>query len=86
MARISSFYGVGIWMYHREHGAPHFHVRYGGEKASVAIIDGKLLSGSLPPRVLARVRKWARLHRAGLMENWERARLRRELKSIPPMP
>jgi hypothetical protein len=29
MPRISSFYGIVIAMYYREHGVPHFHALYG---------------------------------------------------------
>jgi Domain of unknown function (DUF4160) len=39
--RISFFYGIGIWMYWNEgvHARPHFHARYGGHAASIAL-DG----------------------------------------------
>jgi hypothetical protein len=38
--RISSFYGITIWMYYDEihhAGRPHFHARYGDDEGSVDI-------------------------------------------------
>ncbi len=46
MPRISSFYGIGIWMYWNEgvHERPHFHARYGEHQASVDL-DGQIIVG-----------------------------------------
>lgn len=38
-AQASEFFGIGIYMYSGDYGPPHFHARYGGEKASIAIAD-----------------------------------------------
>jgi len=85
--RISFFYGIGIWMYWNEgvHARPHFHARYGGQAASIAI-DGELIAGSLPNRALVLVNEWARLHEAELRANWERARREEPLQPIEPLP
>ena len=61
--RISSFYGIIVTMYYKEHGRPHFHARYAEHDVSIAIDDLSILQGSLPGRSLALVRRWARLHR-----------------------
>ena len=45
------------------HHLPHFHVRYQGSKASIAIEDGRVLAGSLPSRQLKLVAAWTELHR-----------------------
>lgn len=37
MPRIAEFYGIVIYMYHREHGVPHFHAVYGEHEAVIAI-------------------------------------------------
>lgn len=37
MPAISRFYGIVISMYSGDHPPPHFHARYGGEKARIAI-------------------------------------------------
>ena len=39
MPKLSEFFGIAIYMYWGDHGPPHFHARYGGEKASIAIGD-----------------------------------------------
>lgn len=44
MPRISEFYGITILMFFGDHNPPHFHVRYGGHKARVAL-DGTVLLG-----------------------------------------
>lgn len=53
MPRISSFYGITIWMYHDEinHlGRPHFHARYGEAEASIDVESLAIIAGDLPPR------------------------------------
>jgi len=85
--RISSFYGITIWMYWNEghHARPHFHARYGGWGASVDL-DGELIAGSLPRRAALLVADWALLHRDELAANWERARRGENLAPIDPLP
>jgi hypothetical protein len=58
--RISSFYGITIWMYWNEgqHARPHFHARYAGEAASIDL-GGELLAGGLSRRALMLVAEWA---------------------------
>lgn len=84
--RISSFYGIAVAMYYKEHGRPHFHARYGEHDVSIAVDDLGILEGSLPDRKLALVRRWARLHCKELEVNWERARCGQSLLSIEPLP
>jgi hypothetical protein len=55
MPTISMFYGILVSMFFMDndrHHLPHIHVRYQGMKASIAIEDGKVLDGSLPPKQL----------------------------------
>lgn len=56
MPQISSFYGITIYMYWRDHAPPHFHAQYGEHWAQITIEEGHLLAGSLPPRALRMVR------------------------------
>jgi hypothetical protein len=86
MPRISSFYGIVITMYWKEHGVPHFHVRAAEFEATVAIDTLELLGGTLPTRALRLVGEWASLHRGELHDNWRRARARRPLVEIDPLP
>jgi hypothetical protein len=84
VSRISAFYGIVILMYHNEHGPPHFHARYAGRKAALTL-EGELLHGQLPPRVLRLVREWAAEHPDELRENWARTRRHQELVRIRPL-
>ena len=83
--RLSTFYGIVIRMYHADHGPAHFHARYGGAKARIAIRDGRLLDGQLPPSALRLVRKWARLHRPELQAAWKLALAHRMPNAIAPL-
>jgi hypothetical protein len=69
----------------RDHPIPHFHAEYAGESASISI-RGSVLAGSLPPRALRLVEAWARLHRDELLDNWQRARKRKPVVLIEPLP
>jgi hypothetical protein len=89
MPRISSFYGVTIWMYHDEihhRGRPHFHASYGESEASIDIESLAVIAGDLPPRIRRLVSKWATAHQAELQDNWARARSHQPLQSIEPLP
>ena len=70
---------------HNEHGPPHFHARYGGQQALIAIESLKLLSGNLTPRALGLVMEWAAIHRDELLEDWNLARTRAPLNPIDPL-
>lgn len=86
MPRISSFHGIVITMYFRDHGPPHFHARSGEHSAKVAIATGEIYMGSLSRRDAHLVKKWARIHRPELEENWLHARTDQSLAKIDPLP
>src|SRR5262249_46384232 len=89
MPRISSFYGIVIWMYHDEGphpGRAHFHAEYGETEASFDIETLAVIVGALPTRARRLVSEWAQLHQGELRENWTRARERRDLLKIDPLP
>ena len=44
---VGEFFGIAIYMYWGDHGPPHFHARYGGEEASIAIEDLSVVAGGL---------------------------------------
>ena len=46
MPVIATFFGIVIRMFYREHGLPHFHAEYQGEKATFAF-NGELLAGNI---------------------------------------
>jgi Domain of unknown function (DUF4160) len=85
MPEISRFFGIIISMYYNDHPPPHFHVRYGQQKAIVSIQDLSILEGKLSSRVWNLVLDWASLHQAELMENWNFARQNIPLDGIEPL-
>ena len=85
MPEISRFFGMVVQMYYADHDPPHFHVRYAGYRALIAIEKLGLLRGELPPRALGLITEWAALHREELMANWKLARDEAELMPIDPL-
>ena len=76
MPTISMFYGILVLMYfrdNRQHNMPHIHVRYQGDEASIAIEDGALLDGKLPPKQLKMVQAWIEIHKEELQVDWQLA-------------
>lgn len=85
MPCISHFLGIMIYMYYSDHLPPHFHAEYSGNEALYEIRTLRLYRGKLSRRVHNLVIEWADLHRAELMDNWERARQGQELMWIEPL-
>ncbi|MDX1959085.1 MAG: DUF4160 domain-containing protein [Leptospiraceae bacterium] len=85
MPEISRFLGIIISMYYNDHNPPHFHVRYGNEKAIISISSLSILDGKLPSRITGLVVEWASMHQSELMEDWELAKLKQNLKTIEPL-
>jgi hypothetical protein len=70
MPTISSFYGILIQMFWRDHAPPHFHALYAEHEAQIDICTLEVIEGDLPRRALALVLEWAMEHRSELMEDW----------------
>jgi hypothetical protein len=68
---ISSFCGILIQMFWRDHAPPHFHALYAEHEAQIDIRTFGLIEGDLPRRALALLLEWALEHRSELMENWD---------------
>jgi hypothetical protein len=85
MPEISRFFGIIITMYYNDHPPPHFHVRYGQQKALIAIETLSILEGTLKPRTLGLVIEWASQHQFELMRDWELARQNAPLEDIEPL-
>jgi hypothetical protein len=82
---ISRFFGIVIAMFYNDHSPPHFHARYGSEKAIISIESLTVLEGELSPRALGLVTEWAARHRAELTDDWNLARAQSPLKPIEPL-
>jgi hypothetical protein len=82
MPTISTFYGLVIQMFFKDHAPPHFHVRYAEHKAIIDIQTLGIIEGKLPRRALSLILDWTELHRDELLENWQ---LCQELKNPKPV-
>jgi hypothetical protein len=88
MPRISTFYGIVIWMYYDEihhRGRPHFHATYAGDEATIDIEDLAIIAGALPSRAQRLVIEWAQAHQAELRDDWARACRNEPLQPIDPL-
>ena len=85
MPELSRFFGIVIAMHYNDHVPPHFHARYGSDRATICIRDMTVLEGYLPPRVLGLVVEWAAQHGDELLADWVRAVRRLPLVPIAPL-
>lgn len=85
MPRISSFYGIVIWMYWDDHNPPHFHATYGEFEILINIIDFSIYAGHLPSRAFGLLMEWTSIHQQELLINWELMKQSLPLKNIEPL-
>lgn len=85
MPTISTFYGILIQMFWRDHAPPHFHALYAEYEAQIDIRTFEVIEGSMPRRALALVLEWASEHRAELMEDWELCSRMQPPRKITPL-
>ena len=84
MPELCRFHGLVIYMYHNEHGVPHFHAVFAEHEAAIEIETGRV-HGWLPRPIHRMAPEWSLLHRAELLENWRRARRGAPLDRIDPL-
>jgi hypothetical protein len=82
---ICRFHGIVIKLRIREHNPPHFHAEFGDSEASILIGSGEPYAGELPSRAMAMLLVWTRLHRAELLDNWQRLRDGKPTFKIEPL-
>ena len=85
MPEVRRFLGLVMTMYSNDHAPPHVHVRYGGQKALMAIETLALLQGHLSPRVLGLVVEWRPSIGQSVLANWDFAVRQQPLKPIQPL-
>lgn len=85
MPVISRFYGIVIFINYNDHNPPHFHARYQDQEVIVDIQSG-VVTGTMSRRALQLLFEWYEQHQEELMANWHRARERRPLSPIAPLP
>ena len=85
MPELCRFFGIVIQMYYADHGPPHIHALYQGEKAALDF-DGNILRGGLRSRTAMRlVREWIDLHVEELEDDWALARTGQPTNAIAPL-
>ncbi len=85
MPTLSTFYGIVIQMFWRDHAPPHFHALYAEHEALVDLRDLSVIRGSLPRRAMALVLEWAGEHREELIEDWNLCSQLRPPNPIQPL-
>ena len=71
MPTVAIVQGVAIQFFFSDHPPPHFHARFAGHQALIALNSWDVLEGSLPAPKLRAVLNWARAHEeeaGGLLE------------------
>lgn len=83
MPVIARFYGMIIKMYfaQKEHNPPHLHAIYGEYVGAIDLQTQQMLEGDLPPKALAMVQEWAKLHQNELLEIWNT----QQFTTLPPL-
>ena len=69
MPTISMFYGIIICLYFYDderHHLPHIHAKYQDQEASFSILDGAILSGSMPVAKTRMIQAWIQQFPASL--------------------
>ncbi len=84
MPIISTFYGIIIYMFWRDHNPPHFHAKYGEYEVVVEIETGKI-EGTMPKRALQMIQEWREFHKAELIDNWKKAEQNKPIEKIKPL-
>jgi len=85
MPEICRFLGIVIKMFYGDHPPKHFHAEYNDYKALISLENLEIIEGQLPPNAYKLIKRWAKLHRQELLENWARAVVREELNKIEPL-
>jgi len=93
MPIISTFFGIVIRMFYKEHEPPHFHAEHQGQMAKHALseangcnFDGDIIAGYIRSRTARTlIRKWAVTHRSELESNWYKMKRGQTLDRIEPL-
>jgi Domain of unknown function (DUF4160) len=56
----------------REHGIPHFHLRWPDGRASITIETLEVIIGNPPALILAEARAWAKENRERIWAEWQK--------------
>jgi hypothetical protein len=84
MPIISSFFGIIIYMFWREHAPAHFHAKYGDDEIIVEIETGKV-TGTMTKRAIKMIQEWRELYKVELLRDWKLAEQKKALFPIKPL-
>lgn len=84
MPEISRFYGIIVSLFWKDHNPPHIHFTYGEYECSISVID-RIVEGSAPAKVIAKVNEWIELHESEILTLWEKAQKGEKLNKIEPL-
>jgi hypothetical protein len=73
MPDIGKFQAYKVYMYFQDHQPPHVHIKGPSCNGSVLLLDGKILAGHVPPKIMAVLKAWIEDNRTILLRNWELA-------------
>jgi hypothetical protein len=79
MTRLHHNRNWKIEVFGREHGVPHFHLRWPDGRASIAIETLAVIIGNPPADILAEAVAWAARHRELIRREWEKLNRRPSL-------
>lgn len=72
MTRLHHNRNWKIEVFGREHGIPHFHLRWPEGRASISIETLVVIVGAPPADILAEARAWARENKERIWEEWQK--------------
>jgi hypothetical protein len=84
MPIISTFFGIIIRMFYKEHEPSHFHAEHQGQTAKCDF-DGEIVAGIRSATARNLIRQWALSHRAELELNWQKMKAGESLDRIEPL-
>jgi hypothetical protein len=88
MPVISMFYGIIVSLYfvdNKRHKKPHIHAKYQDQEVVLALRDGKVLEGELPPAKMRLLLAWVEIHKDELLADWELAVSGQQPYKIEPL-
>jgi hypothetical protein len=83
MPIISTFFGIVIRMFYREHEPAHFHAEYQGQQGKFDLY-GEVIVGNIRSKTALRLIKDS-AHHDELMANWENTKAGRPMERIAPL-
>ena len=70
MTRLHHNRNWKIEVFGREHGIPHFHLRWPDGRASITIESLEVIIGNPPTTILSEARQWANNNREQIWAEW----------------